>query len=88
MPPDGLDSMAAHERESVDNDAKVDAEMEMNAPATEDRLRAERDRAWEALSWMHGSFNPDFEPGGQARKGWLKIVEPVLREMKQPVAHE
>ena len=28
MPPDGLDSMAAHERESVDNDAKVDAERE------------------------------------------------------------
>ena len=39
---------------------------------------AERlDRYIEALQWCSGSA--DFGTGGQARKGWLKLCEPLLK---------
>lgn len=36
------------------------------------------DRYIEALQWCSGSA--DFGPGGQAREGWLKLCEPLLRD--------
>lgn len=35
------------------------------------------DQYIEALRWCGGSA--DFGDGGQARKGWLKVVEPLLK---------
>jgi len=36
----------------------------------------------EALIWCSGSA--DFQEGGQARKGWLKICEPLIGENTNP----
>lgn len=35
----------------------------------------------EALIWCSGL--QDFAPGGKARKGWVKIVEPLLEKLKK-----
>lgn len=42
-------------------------------------LKVKKDlaRAREALVWCGGSA--DFSPGGQARAGWEKLVQPILR---------
>jgi hypothetical protein len=37
-------------------------------------------RVLEALRWCSGS--PDFNEGGQARPGWVKMVQPVMRELE------
>jgi regulator of replication initiation timing len=44
------------------------------------RLEAEVDWLREALEWCSGS--PDFQPGGQAREGWVKLCKPLLSEDK------
>lgn len=39
-------------------------------------LEAKLDKFIEALIWCSGS--PDFNDGGQAREGWLKLCAPLL----------
>jgi len=43
-----------------------------------ERIAKEVKRFREALIWCSGS--DDFQEGGKAREGWLKIVVPFLRE--------
>ena len=47
---------------------------------TVEQARAEEARRWrEALIWCSGS--EDFGHGGKAREGWLKLCDPLLREL-------
>lgn len=59
---------------------KETGHIEMNvelAIAFADTLKEEVDRYIDALIWCSGSG--DFGEGGQAREGWLKICDPLLR---------
>ncbi len=40
------------------------------------KVEDERDALVAALQWCSGSG--DFAPGGKARKGWLKLCQPLL----------
>lgn len=42
------------------------------------------DKYIEALQWCSGSA--DFNVGGQARKGWLKICVPLIRDDEKQAA--
>lgn len=44
---------------------------------TKAELQRENGALREALIWASGS--PDFGPGGQARKGWLKVAAPLIK---------
>jgi hypothetical protein len=46
--------------------------------------RAEAERLRSALQWCSGA--PDFNPGGQARKGWVKLCAPLLAAPGSPPA--
>jgi hypothetical protein len=46
-----------------------------------EELEAKLAAAVEALIWCSGSA--DFNEGGFAREGWLKICEPILRAEKE-----
>lgn len=41
-----------------------------------DELRADNARLREALIWC--SASEDFQEGGQAREGWLKLCKPLI----------
>jgi hypothetical protein len=40
------------------------------------KAQDERDALAHALQWCSGS--DDFAPGGKARKGWVKLCQPLL----------
>ena len=46
----------------------------------ETRLRAALERAEDALQWASGSA--DFNTGGVARRGWLKLGRPALEQVR------
>jgi hypothetical protein len=48
----------------ISDDARIEAEIKLA-------------KAVEALLWCSGS--PDFNEGGMARKGWLKLCAPIIR---------
>ncbi len=47
-----------------------------------DRLNDERNKLREALLWCSGSR--DFQPGGIARDGWLKLCKPLIDAIETP----
>lgn len=59
----------------AERDAGLQREADANAAAFRHKARAERLEA--ALQWCSGSA--DFNEGGVAREGWLKLCAPLLK---------
>ena len=47
--------------------------------STKNELRQALSKAEDALQWASGSA--DFNTGGKARKGWLKLGRPALEQV-------
>lgn len=54
---------------------------QQTATAVLEALRGIRD----ALQWASGS--PDFSPGGRARRGWLKVGRPALKNIETVILY-
>ncbi len=70
----GIADCASIKAAAENMQAKLDLKA---AEAEANRLRAELAEAHEALIWCSGSN--DFQEGGIARDGWLKLCAPILR---------